>query len=62
MDALRPLDGDSELMLKLGGSTVLEIGEGITSDGMDEDPPVDRPDELPSGRGDGSLGTEGMGE
>lgn len=56
--ALRPPDGDSELVLRLGVSTVLEMEEGATSDEIGEEPTVDRLDELPVDRDDGSLRTE----
>lgn len=61
-DALRLLDGDSELVFRLGGSTVLEIGEGIPGDGTGDEPLVGMPDEVSNGRDNGSLGTEEAGE
>lgn len=62
VDAVRPSDGDSELVLRFGGSTVLEMEDGITNDKIGEGPTVGRLDELLGDRDDGSLRTEEAGE
>lgn len=62
VDALRPPDADSDLVLRFGGSIVLEMEEGVTSDEIGEEPTVGRLDEVPSDRDDGSLRMEEAGE
>lgn len=62
VDALRPPDIDSELVLKFGGSTKLEMEGSVTSDETGEEPAIVRLDEIPGDGDDGSLRIEEVGK